>query len=64
MRKSFGEMSTVQLFSAPKRQGIEEAYARLEQWLYPPEEELMGDHLDEDEPEELSDDDWGNDAAD
>ncbi|MEH6491706.1 ribosome biogenesis GTP-binding protein YihA/YsxC [Halopseudomonas sp.] len=63
MRKTFGEMSTVQLFSAPKRQGIEEAYARLEQWLYPPEEELQGYDPEDDEPEELSDDDWGDDAA-
>jgi len=63
MRKTFGEMSTVQLFSAPKRQGVEEAYARLEQWLFPPEDELMGDYLDEEEPPELSDDDWGDDAG-
>ena len=65
MRKTFGELSTVQLFSAPKRQGIDEAYARLEQWLFPPEEELLvGDDLDEGEPEELSDDEWGDDSAD
>ena len=65
MRKTFGELSTVQLFSAPKRQGIDEASARLEQWLFPPEEELLvGDDLDEDEPEELSDDEWGDDSAD
>ncbi len=64
MRKTFGEMSTVQLFSAPKRQGVEEAYARLEQWLFPPEEELLGYDLDEEEPEELSDEDWGDQADD
>ena len=59
MRKTFGEMSTVQLFSAPKRQGMEQAYAKLEEWLYPPVDTM----LDEDEPQELSDDEWGDDAA-
>ncbi|SDU36237.1 ribosome biogenesis GTP-binding protein YihA/YsxC [Halopseudomonas salegens] len=33
VRKEFGGHVSVQLFSAPKRQGLDEAYAKLEQWL-------------------------------
>ncbi|MCY1367874.1 putative GTP-binding protein EngB [compost metagenome] len=33
IRKGWGESVSIQLFSAPKRQGIEEAHAVLAQWL-------------------------------
>ncbi|BAU71763.1 ribosome biogenesis GTP-binding protein YihA/YsxC [Metapseudomonas furukawaii] len=33
IRKGWGEGVTIQLFSAPKRQGIEEAHAVLAEWL-------------------------------
>lgn len=35
VRKEFGNRASVQLFSSPKRQGIDEAHAVLESWLYP-----------------------------
>ncbi|SDT07211.1 cell division checkpoint GTPase YihA [Halopseudomonas litoralis] len=38
VRKEFGNRASVQLFSSPKRQGIEEAHAVLESWLYPAED--------------------------
>ena len=38
VRKEFGNRATVQLFSSPKRQGIDEAHAVLESWLYPAED--------------------------
>jgi GTP-binding protein len=34
LRKEFGNRATVQLFSAPKRQGLDEAYAVLEDWFF------------------------------
>lgn len=44
IRKEYGNRATVQLFSSPKRQGIEEAYEVLEVWLF--------DEPDEDAPAE------------
>ncbi|WP_185265789.1 ribosome biogenesis GTP-binding protein YihA/YsxC [Halopseudomonas xiamenensis] len=38
VRKEFGNRASVQLFSSPKRQGIDEAHAVLESWLYPADE--------------------------
>ena len=38
VRKEYGNRASVQLFSSPKRQGIEEAHAVLESWLYPADE--------------------------
>lgn len=38
VRQEFGNRATVQLFSSPKRQGIDEAHSVLESWLYPDEE--------------------------
>lgn len=39
VRKEYGNRATVQLFSAPKRQGLEEAYEILESWLFNDESE-------------------------
>lgn len=39
VRKEYGNRATVQLFSAPKRQGLEEAYEILESWLFNDEAE-------------------------
>ncbi|MFT6429021.1 MAG: GTP-binding protein [Halopseudomonas sp.] len=39
VRKEYGNRATVQLFSAPKRQGLEEAYEILESWLFTDEDE-------------------------
>lgn len=39
VRKEYGNRATVQLFSAPKRQGLEEAYEVLETWLFNEEDE-------------------------
>ena len=47
VRKEYGNRATVQLFSAPKRQGLEEAYEILESWLFTDEDE------DEDEEESV-----------
>ncbi|CEA04771.1 ribosome biogenesis GTP-binding protein YsxC [Pseudomonas saudimassiliensis] len=45
VRKEFGNRASVQLFSSPKRQGIDEAHAVLESWLYPADEpEHEADH--------------------
>lgn len=41
VRKEYGNRATVQLFSAPKRQGLEEAYEVLETWLFD-EEDISG----------------------
>lgn len=43
VRKEYGNRATVQLFSSPKRQGIEEAHAVLESWLYPAEDSVVDD---------------------
>ncbi|MEJ6656952.1 MAG: ribosome biogenesis GTP-binding protein YihA/YsxC [Pseudomonas sp.] len=43
VRKEFGNRATVQLFSSPKRQGIDEAHAVLESWLYPAEDSVVDD---------------------
>ncbi|UJJ33011.1 ribosome biogenesis GTP-binding protein YihA/YsxC [Halopseudomonas maritima] len=37
MRKELRSNASVQLFSSPKRMGIDEAHARLAQWLFPTE---------------------------
>ncbi len=39
IRKEYGNRATVQLFSSPKRQGVDEAHAVLESWLYPIEDD-------------------------
>lgn len=39
MRKELGSNASVQLFSSPKRMGIDEAHGRLAQWLFPIEQE-------------------------
>jgi GTP-binding protein len=39
VRKEYGNRATVQLFSAPKRQGLEEAYEVLETWLFNEEDQ-------------------------
>ena len=39
MRKELGSNASVQLFSSPKRMGIDEAHGRLVQWLFPVEQE-------------------------
>ncbi|WP_373188148.1 ribosome biogenesis GTP-binding protein YihA/YsxC [Halopseudomonas sp.] len=39
VRKEYGNRATVQLFSAPKRQGLEEAYEVLETWLFNEDDE-------------------------
>lgn len=39
IRKEFGNRASVQLFSAPKRQGLDEAYAVMESWLFPADED-------------------------
>lgn len=39
VRKEFGNRASVQLFSSPKRLGVEEAHAVLDSWLFPVEEE-------------------------
>ncbi|WP_285260717.1 ribosome biogenesis GTP-binding protein YihA/YsxC [Halopseudomonas bauzanensis] len=41
VRKEFGNRASVQLFSSPKRQGIDEAHAVLESWLYPAEQDEL-----------------------
>lgn len=38
VRKAYGDQVSVQLFSSPKREGIEIAHAQLEQWLFAEEE--------------------------
>lgn len=38
VRQEFGNRATVQLFSSPKRQGVDEAHGVLESWLYPEQE--------------------------
>lgn len=35
VRKEHGPLVTVQLFSSPKRQGVDEAHAVLERWFFP-----------------------------
>ena len=45
IRKGWGEGVTIQLFSAPKRQGIEEAQAVLANWLQ------LGEEFEQVEPE-------------
>ncbi|MEH6387975.1 ribosome biogenesis GTP-binding protein YihA/YsxC [Pseudomonas profundi] len=45
VRKEYGNRATVQLFSAPKRQGLEEAYEVLDVWFF---------SEDEDESEDVS----------
>ena len=37
MRKELRSNASVQLFSSPKRMGVDEAHARLAQWLFPAE---------------------------
>ncbi|HDZ58263.1 MAG TPA: YihA family ribosome biogenesis GTP-binding protein [Pseudomonas xinjiangensis] len=49
IRKEYGNRATVQLFSAPKRQGLEEAYEVLDVWLF---EELEEDGEQNDLTEE------------
>lgn len=44
LRKEFGNRATVQLFSAPKRQGLDEAYAVLEDWLFAEEQDEQEAH--------------------
>lgn len=39
IRKEYGNRATVQLFSAPKRQGLEEAYEVLDVWFFSEEED-------------------------
>ncbi|MAB42056.1 MAG: YihA family ribosome biogenesis GTP-binding protein [Pseudomonadales bacterium] len=39
MRKELGSNASVQLFSSPKRMGVDEAHGRLAQWLFPVEQE-------------------------
>lgn len=39
VRKEFGNRASVQLFSSPKRLGVEEAHAVLDSWLFPVEDE-------------------------
>lgn len=39
VRKEYGNRATVQLFSAPKRQGLEEAYEVLDVWFFSEEED-------------------------
>jgi len=39
VRKEFGNRASVQLFSSPKRMGIDEAHAVLESWLFPAEQD-------------------------
>lgn len=39
VRKEFGNRASVQLFSSPKRMGIDEAHAVLERWLFPADED-------------------------
>lgn len=43
VRKEFGNRASVQLFSSPKRMGIDEAHAVLESWLFPAEQEEMAE---------------------
>ena len=38
IRKEYGNRATVQLFSAPKRQGLEEAYEVLDVWFFSEED--------------------------
>ncbi len=47
VRKEFGNRASVQLFSSPKRQGIDEAHAVLDSWLFPAEQEDAGEETDE-----------------
>lgn len=51
VRKEYGNRASVQLFSAPKRQGMEEAYNVLDSWLFSAQDETdaMGNERD-DEP--------------
>ncbi|QIB50378.1 ribosome biogenesis GTP-binding protein YihA/YsxC [Pseudomonas sp. OIL-1] len=39
VRKEYGNRATVQLFSAPKRQGLEEAYEVLDVWFFSEDED-------------------------
>ncbi|QJD59777.1 YihA family ribosome biogenesis GTP-binding protein [Pseudomonas sp. gcc21] len=39
VRKEYGNRATVQLFSAPKRQGLEEAYEVLDVWFFSEEDD-------------------------
>lgn len=43
VRKEFGNRATVQLFSSPKRMGVDEAHGVLQQWLFP-EPEIAGEY--------------------
>jgi GTP-binding protein len=43
IKKGWGDNASVQLFSAPKRQGIEEAHKVLAQWLGLLEDEAASD---------------------
>jgi len=44
VRKEFGNRASVQLFSSPKRLGIDEAHTVLESWLFPAEpDEIDGE---------------------
>ena len=47
VRKEFGNRASVQLFSSPKRQGVEEAHAVLDAWLFPADQEDAGEEPDE-----------------
>ena len=47
VRKEYGNRATVQLFSAPKRQGLEEAYEVLETWLFNEEDQQPEAEADE-----------------
>ena len=47
VRKEFGNRASVQLFSSPKRQGVDEAHAVLDSWLFPAEQQDAGQETDE-----------------
>lgn len=47
VRKEFGNRASVQLFSSPKRQGVDEAHAVLDSWLFPEEQDGAGEEADE-----------------
>ena len=55
VRKEYGNRATVQLFSAPKRQGLEEAYAILDRWLFAPQDEEEDVDVDLDQDAEQQD---------
>ncbi len=46
MRKELRSDATVQLFSSPKRQGVEQAHEVLAGWLFPPEAEAGQEELE------------------